>query len=106
MLTISPLHLTVFVTCPFATDRERTGRVGGTNLKGDGEHSWVKEIKPTTNRGISCWATTMEMWKTCSICQVIKAKYRAVVGTNKSEFNLRAFLAATFLLKKRVFLQN
>lgn len=45
MLTVSPLHLTVSVTGPFATDRERTGRVGGTNLKGDGEPSWVKAIK-------------------------------------------------------------
>lgn len=82
MLTISPLHLTVSVTCPFATDRDWTGRVGGTSWKEMENLAGGRQLKPTTNRGISCWATTMEMWKTCHICQAIKAKYRAVMDTN------------------------
>jgi len=48
------LHLTVFVIFHFYTDRERTGQVGGTDLKGAGKPSWVKAIETTTNRGISC----------------------------------------------------
>lgn len=54
MLILSPLYLTVSVTFRFYTDRERTGRVGQTDLEGAKEPSSVKAIKNTTNRGISC----------------------------------------------------
>lgn len=67
MLILSPLYLTVSVTFHFYTDRERTGKVGGTDLKGAEEPNWVKAIKNTTNRGISCRATNTETCGTQAI---------------------------------------